>query len=311
MPAFALTVLSIFRSGLPCCLLALGIFITFRILDFADLTAEGSFLIGGALSIALIRVGVNPIVATLVSVAGGGLCGYLTSIFYTKLKIPKILCGIITMTASSTIAMLILGITVPELFLNNISLIEEDITIYSLFEFGDEMYRPLSEALVMLVIVVVVFLIIYFFFGTEYGMAIRATGINEKMARAQGINTERASIVALILSNALIGLGGSLYCQNVRSCNANMAIGFLVIGLASILIGEAIFGRRSFKNNLISIGLGAIIYFVIVTIAIDVFKIPTDFKKLLYAVLIALALSLPLIKSGIKTLVQKLRKKHA
>lgn len=307
MPNILLVIFNILTSGLPCCLLALGIFITFRILDFADLTAEGSFLIGGSFAIALIRIGVNPFVATLVAMAGGGVCGYITSIFYTKLRIPKILCGIITMTAASTFALLILGITDPELaFINNVSLISEDETVYSLFYYGDPIYRPLIKTGIMIAFVIVVFIIIYFFFGTEYGMAIRVTGINEKMARAQGIHTERASIVALIISNALIGLGGALYCQDQRSCNINISVGFLVIGLASILIGEAIFGRRSFKNNLISIALGAIIYFTIVTVAIEL-GLPSDLKKLLYAILIAIALSLPLIKSGIKKMFKKRR----
>ena len=310
MPSIVSVIFNILTSGLPCCLLALGIFITFRILDFADLTAEGSFLIGGSLTIALIRINVNPFLATLVGMVGGGLCGYLTSVFYTKLRIPKILCGIITMTAAATFALLILGLSDPTvLFRNNVSLIPENETIYSLFYYGNPIYRPIIKAGIMLAFFLVVFVFIYFFFGTEYGMAIRVTGINDKMARAQGINTERASIVALILSNALIGLGGALYCQDLRSCNVNVATGFLVIGLASILIGEAIFGRRSFKNNLISIGLGAIVYFTIVTIAIEL-GLPSDFKKLLYAILIAFALSLPLIQTGVKNLFKKWRKKR-
>ena len=111
MPYILSVIFNILTSGLPCCLLALGIYLTFRILDFADLTAEGSLLIGGSFAIALIKIGVNPFVATLVATIGGGLCGYLTSVFYTKLRIPKILCGIITMTATSSIALLILGLT--------------------------------------------------------------------------------------------------------------------------------------------------------------------------------------------------------
>ncbi len=305
MPYIVNVFFNILTSGLPCCLLALGIFLTFRLLDFADLTAEGSFLIGCAFAIALIKINVNPFVATLVSTIGGALCGYLTSVFYTKLRIPKILCGIITMTATTAIALLILGLTSNDSsFLNNVSLTSDNETIYSLFYYGDPILRPLIKTGIMLAFVVVIYALIYLFFGTEYGMAIRATGINDKMARAQGINNKRASIVALVLSNALIGLAGALYAQDKRSCSVGMASGFLVIGLASILIGEAIFGRRSFKNSLISISLGSIFYFIIVNVAIEL-GLPTQLQTLLYAILIAVALSLPLIRGGITNLLKK------
>ena len=148
MPYIVNVIFNILTSGLPCCLLAIGIFITFRLLDFADLTAEGSFLIGGSLAIALIRIGLNAYVATLIATIGGALCGYLTSVFYTKLKIPKILCGIITMTATTALALLILGLTSKDVsFLNNVKLRDEDETIYSLFYYGDPKLRPFSALL--------------------------------------------------------------------------------------------------------------------------------------------------------------------
>ena len=305
MPYIVNVIFNILTSGLPCCLLAIGIFITFRLLDFADLTAEGSFLIGGSLAIALIRIGVNPYVATLIATIGGAMCGYLTSIFYTKLKIPKILCGIITMTATTSIALLILGLTSKDVsFLNNVKLLDGDETIYSLFYYGDPKFRPLIKTGIMFAFVVVVYILIYLFFGTEYGMAIRTTGINEKMARAQGINTQRTSIVALVLSNALIGLAGAMYCQSNTSCSIGVSTGFLVVGLASILIGEAIFGRRSFKNSLISIAAGSILYFIIINVAVEL-RFPDSLLTLLYAILIAIALSLPLVKKGISKLFKK------
>ncbi len=311
MPYIVSVILNILTSGLPCCLLALGIFITFRILDFADLTAEGSFLIGGAFAIALIKVGINPFVATLIATIGGAACGYLTSVFYTKLRIPKILCGIITMTLTTSIALLILGITKGNsLFTNNVSLDAQNETIYSLFYYSDPLYWPIIKVAIMLGFVVVIIVLMYFFFGTKYGMAIRATGINDNMARAQGIDTERASIVALVLSNALIGLSGALYCQDLRSCDIKISSGFLVIGLASILIGEAIFGKRSFKNRLISISLGAIVYFVIVNAAIEL-GFPSQLKNLLYAIMITIALSIPLVQMLIKDIKKKRRIKNA
>ena len=305
MPYIVNVIFNILTSGLPCCLLAIGIFITFRLLDFADLTAEGSFLIGGSLAIALIRIGLNAYVATLIATIGGALCGYLTSVFYTKLKIPKILCGIITMTATTALALLILGLTSKDVsFLNNVKLRDEDETIYSLFYYGDPKLRPLIKTGIMFGFVAVVYVLIYLFFGTEYGMAIRTTGINEKMARAQGINTQRTSIVALVLSNALIGLAGAMYCQSNTSCSIGVSTGFLVVGLASILIGEAIFGRRSFKNSLISIAAGSILYFIIINVAVEL-RFPDSLLTLLYAVLIAIALSLPLIKKGVSKLFKK------
>ena len=311
MPYIVNVILNILTSGLPCCLLALGIFITFRILDFADLTAEGSFLIGGAFAIALIKVGINPFVATLIAMIGGAACGYLTSVFYTKLRIPKILCGIITMTLTTSIALLILGITKGNsLFTNNVSLDAQNETIYSLFYYSDPLYWPIIKVAIMLGFVVVIVVLMYFFFGTKYGMAIRATGINDNMARAQGINAERTSIVALVLSNALIGLSGALYCQDLRSCDIKISSGFLVIGLASILIGEAIFGKRSFKNRLISISLGAIVYFVIVNAAIEL-GFPSQLKNLLYAIMITIALSIPLVQMLIKDIKKKRRIKNA
>lgn len=305
MPYAVNVILNILTSGLPCCLLALGIFITFRLLDFADLTAEGSFLIGGSLAIALIKVGVNPFLATFVAGLGGAACGYLTSVFYTKLRIPKLLSGIITMTITGSIALVILGMTKGNAFVaNNVVLTNED-TIYSIFYFNAGIYQPLIKVGVMAAIVVVIVIVIYLFFGTEYGMAIRATGVNEKMGQAQGIDTKRASIVALIISNMLIGLAGAMYCQDLKGCDVKVSTGFLVVGLASILIGEAIFGTRSFKNRMISICLGAIVYFVIINVAIEL-GFPTELKNLLYGILIAIALSIPLMRLGFVNLKIKL-----
>ena len=299
MPYIVSVILNILTSGLPCVLLALGIFITYRLLDFADLTAEGSFLIGGCLALSLIKLGVNPYLATIIATLGGGICGYLTSVFYTKLRIPKLLCGIITMTLTTSLALIIMGFTREgDDFANLVSLGANDKTIYSVFYFGERMYQPLIKTVVMIVIVFAILVGIYYFFGTEYGMAIRATGANAKMGQAQGINTQRASIVALVLSNSLIGLSGAMYCQDLRSVDLKSSAGFLVVGLASILIGEAVFGKRSFKNRLISISLGSILYFTIITVSIEL-GFPSELKNLLYAVLITIALSIPLVQASI------------
>ena len=303
-------ILNILTSGLPCCLLAIGIFLTYRLLDFADLTAEGSFLLGAAITGSCIYNGVNAWIATILGMLVGVICGLATGVLNRVLKIPKLLSGIITLTACASIAQLIMGITQPSQifytqvpFASKIGPGESTQTIYSMFYPWNDWNRVVEVA-VMATVVVIVIIGVYYFFGTEYGMAIRATGMNEKMARAQGINTSVATIVGVAISNGLIGLAGALYVQDAQSVNTVSATGYLVIGLASILIGEAVFGKRSFKNWLISVSLGAILYFVIITLAIRL-GLPTQLTSLLYAILITIALCLPLIKSGIRKLFRK------
>ncbi len=307
--------LNILSSGLPCALLALGIFLTYRLLDFSDLTAEGSFLVGAAITGVLIFNGANPWIATLISIIGGALCGLITGCLNRFLKIPKLLSGIITMTASTSIVMMIMGMQsgnanffASQVSFTNITHGGNQQTIYSMLfpwqNINDQwlVISPWGDAIkviVMLVVVLVAMAIIYFFFGTEYGMAIRATGMNEKMAKSQGINVDVSTIVCVSIANALIGLAGSLYAQDVKTVSTVSATGYLVVGLASILIGEAIFGKRSFKNWIISVALGSIIYYIIITVATRL-GLPTELKSLLYAILITFALCLPLIKDGFK-----------
>ena len=283
--------------GLPCCLLALGVFLTFRILDFADMTAEGSLLIGGAACALMITQNVPPILATFVGMLAGGLCGFVTGFLNRVLKIPKLLSGIITMTASGSIALLLFGLANGRIFASEINGIDNSKTIFGFLD--PRIFHGWQQIMVVAVIVAIVLGVAYFFFGTEYGMAIRATGINEKMAKSQGINTTVTTIICVSISNAMIGLAGALIAQIDSGMNAQSATGYLVVGLASILIGETIFGKRSFKNSLISISLGSILYFTIFTLATFVFKMPTEMSKLLYAFLIVLALCLPMIKAGI------------
>ena len=312
-------IFNILTSGLPCCLLAIGVFLTFRLLDFADMSAEGSFLLGAALTASCIYNGMNPFLATLLGMIVGICCGILTGILNRILKIPKLLSGIITLTASASIAMMIMGITKPsQIFATQVplSLSSGHQTIYSVF-YNPNLYNinstfpwnKMIETIVMIVLVIGMMFAIYYFFGTQYGMAIRATGMNEKMAKSQGINTTISTIACIGISNGLIGLAGALYVQDALSVSTISATGYLVIGLASILIGEAIFGKRTFKNWLISVALGAILYFTIITIAIRL-GFPTELKSLLYAVLITIALCIPLIRKGINNLISKIRRKE-
>lgn len=308
MPEALRFILIILTSGLPCSLLALGIFLTFRLLDFADLTAEGSFLLGGVTCVTMIRNGANPLLATFIALLVGAICGFVTGILNTKLKIPKLLSGIITMTSSASIAMIIMGTSdKSRSFVNLVTLSKDDKTIYSLINVPNEM-KLVLEAIIMLVVLLIIMVGLYYFFGTEYGIAIRATGMNEKMARANGINTNLATIICVSISNALIGLAGALFAQDMRSMNVGGASGFLVIGLASILIGEAVFGKRSFKNWIISVSLGAIVYFIIVQLAL-LAGFPTELKNLLYAILITIALCIPLFKMGIGNIKKRIQKR--
>ena len=316
---FVNVIFNILTSGLPCCLLAIGIFLTFRILDFADLTAEGSFLLSACLTAACIYRGMNPFLATFLGMLMGAACGFVTGCLNRLLKIPKLLSGIITLTASASLALLVMGISsAKDLFISQIPLsLNTHQTIYSVFYPSSNPISPfplnkLIESLVMIGMVGVTIVAVYYFFGTEYGMAIRATGMNEKMAKSQGINTNIACIACVSISNALIGLGGALYVQDSLSIGAGNAAGYLVIGLASILIGEAIFGKRSFKNWLISVAAGAILYFTIITIALKL-GLPTQLKSLLYAILITIALCIPFFRQWILALIEKIKsggKKH-
>ena len=313
MMQFLFILETIFTQGLPVCLIAIGIFLTFRLLDFADMTAEGSFLISAAITVVSINKGFNPFVATLFAFLSGAACGIITGVLNRFLKVPKLLSGIITMTAAGGLVYFIMGFNdLTKTFNGSVSLGDKD-TIYSLF-YGLPGDNLMWQIIVMLTFVIVVMAGIYFFFGTEYGMAIRSTGMNEKMAQAQGINTTAATIICIAISNALIALGASLIYQEGGEVKLGIESGRLVIGLAAVLIGESVFGKRSFKNWLISVALGAIVYYTIITIALNVgsseFQSAMDkIKRLIYALLIVIAICLPLIKQGFKNIFAKIFKK--
>ena len=292
--------------------MAIGIFLTFRLLDFADMTAEGSFLIGAAITAVCLSKGFNPFLVLLLALLGGAACGAITGVLNRFLKIPKLLSGIITMTACGGLVYFIFGYDKDLGFKGYATAGLRSKTIYKYF-YSLPGPQTLWTIIVMAVVVVLVMFIIYRFFGTEYGMAIRTTGMNEKMARAQGINTDVATIVCVALSNSLIALAASLVYQRGGQIYPGAEAGQLVIGLASVLIGEAVFGKKTFKNWLISIVLGAILYYVIITIVLnvgsDAYKEAMDkIKKFIYAILITIALCLPAIKGSITNAVSKKKK---
>jgi len=277
--------------GLIWSLMTLGIFISFRVLKFADLTAEGAVTLGSAISIALILADVSPFIATVVAFTGGFIAGIITGLLHTKLKIPAILAGIISMTGLYSINLRVMG--KASIYIGDAG------TIYSFFR--NLIDQPfLAKTITTLLVVVIVFNMLYWFFGTEIGMSVRATGMNQKMARAQGISTDIMIILGLALANGLIALSGALSAQSAKSANMDIGKGTIVIGLASIILGEVIFGKRSFKNWLISVILGSIIYQGLVGVAIAVGIKPNDLK-LLQAILIAFILAMPLLKRKVAT----------
>ena len=284
-------VLSTVAQGLLWAVLAIGLFITFRILDIADLSIEGTYPLGGAIAVMTITGGGSPILAILFAFLGGCVAGAVTGCLHTKLKIPALLAGILTMIGLYSINLRIMGRATT-------SILGEE-TVYTFFE--SSMSKVSATLVVGLLATLVVWFFCYIFFGTELGAAIRATGDNPQMIRAQGVNTDITIILGLIISNGFVGITGALLSQSNGYADVNMGTGVLVTGLASIIIGEVLFGTRSFKNWLISVVLGSIVYRAVVAFVLWLGMNPNDLK-LLTAVIVAVALALPLIKSKMQKL---------
>lgn len=301
------------KLGLIISIMVIGVHISYRILNCADLGIEGIFPLGGCVCLLLMHFGVSPLVATLVSIIVGGIGGLITALLHTKLKIPMILSGIITLTGFYSINLLILGfsnsgsnqsITRASLSIKSgTSLFYKLVPLFNSWGMKQVYSLTLSTIIIMLIILAIVLVGIYYFFGTEIGMSIRATGDNPQMAKAQGINTDHMIIVGLILSNALIGLAGALFAQNMGTVSVVNGKGMIVVGLASIIIAEAIFGRRSYKLQLISIVCGTVIYYLMRQLSI-VLNL-SEFLDLASAILIVIILSYPLVKEKVHAHRQK------
>ena len=277
-------VISTVSQGLLWALLAIGVYITFRVLDIADLTVEGSFPLGAAVAAKLLTSGAHPVTAILVACIAGALAGVVTGFLCTKLKIPALLAGILTMIALYSVNLRIMGKA-------NLPLLSQD-TIFSIVKVpGLDMGLAIGLAIVLIVAV-----LNYWFFGTELGAAIRATGCNPHMIRANGIDTDVMVVLGLLLSNALVAMSGALVAQSNGFADVGMGVGTIVIGLASVIIGEVLFGTRSFRNCLISVILGSIVYRAVIAIVLQMGMPPNDLK-LFTAILVALALSMPLLQA--------------
>ncbi len=273
--------------GLLWAVMTIGVYITYRILDIADLTVEGSIAMGAAISAKAMTSGINPYAATVLALLGGMTAGLVTGLLHTKLRIPALLSGILTMIALYSINLRILGKA-------NLSLLRME-TVYTGFENLGLSRNTAVIALGTLFILALV-AILYWFFGTEMGCAIRATGNNPNMVRAQGINTNTMKIIGLVISNGLVAVSGALIAQSQTFADVQMGTGSIVIGLASVIIGEVLFGRNHFMGRLFSLVLGAISYRIIIALVLEM-GMPSSDLKLFTAITVAVALALPVIRS--------------
>lgn len=271
--------------------MTLGLYITFKVLNYPDLTVDGSFALGGAVSATLIVQGMNPLSTLVFATVAGMLSGVVTGVLHTKLKIPGILAGILSMLALYSINIRIMGKP-------NIALLGEK-TLFTQVRGLTQWSQVVSSLILGAATVILIVGFMYWFFGTEIGCAIRATGNNENMVRALGANTDSMKIIGLLLCNGLVALSGGLVAQSQGFADVGMGIGTLVIGLASIIIGEVIFGNRfNFAYKLAAVVLGSVVYRMIIAVVLQLGLKSTDLK-LLTAVIVALALAIPVMRQAL------------
>ena len=298
----SLNPLSLFRAmpgsiaqGMIWGVMALGVYITFRLLDFADLTVDGSIATGAAVSVMLIRAGVSPIATLPIAFLAGALAGMVTGLLNTALGIPGILASILTQISLYSINLNIMGKANQPVSVDNYPL------VVSLRYVTDGSVSRLLFFLGMIVFLLALIAVMYWYFGTEQGHAIRATGCNSNMARAQGINTNFIKVLALMISNGLVGLCGALYGQFQGASDVNMGRGAIVIGLAAVIIGEVLFGKFASKRKLAfaftlaSVILVAVIYYMVYQFVLWL-KMPSEDMKLFSAIVVAIFLAIPYLK---------------
>lgn len=266
-------ILSTINQGLLWAILGLGIFMTFRILNFPDMTTEGSFPLGGAVAVTLITQGVNPVIATFVAFLAGCVAGLVTGLLYTKSKIPTLLAGILVMTSCNSVILMIMGRA-------NLGLLGAD---------------KLKSTWISVSAVLLVLILIFYFLNTNLGQAFIATGDNVEMAQSFGINTGRMEVLGLVVSNGVIALSGALISQNDGYADVSKGIGVIVIGLASIIIGEVFFDNVSLFERLFAIVIGSIFYQFLI-LAVIKLGFNTNYLKLFSAIVLAICLMIPTFK---------------
>ena len=277
--------------GLIWGIMAIGVYITFRVLDIADLTVDGSLCTGGAVCVVMLQSGHNVFVSMLVAFLAGMLAGLITGIFHTAMGIPAILAGILTQLALYSINMKIMGKSNVAVNVGN-----TDMLISLRYLSGVPFWQ--NAIFVAAIVVIIVIIALYLFFGREVGCALRATGCNEAMAKAQGINTNLTKVLGLMLSNGIVAFAGAMLAQYQGFADINMGRGAIVIGLAAVIIGEAIFSKvfRNFALKLLAVAFGGIIYYIVYQVVVWL-GLDTDLLKLLSALVVAVFLAIPYIKS--------------
>jgi len=279
-------------EGLVFGFVAIGVYLTFRVLGFPDLTVDGSFTLGAAIAAVLIVNGVNPFLATLAAF-GVGLCaGLATALLNTKLRIPALLAGILMMVALYSINLRVMGGA-------NVSLLRE-VSIFDQFSELLGLRAGTNLSLILAgVLAVIVFFILNWFLRTEIGLALRATGDNEQMVRGLGADTDMTTIIGVSISNGLVALAGAVVAQGQGFADVGMGIGMIVMGLASVIIGEALFRPRGVARLLLAVLGGTFIYRLIITIALRLGMAPGDLK-LITAALVIIALAIPFIQKKVR-----------
>ncbi len=277
-------------QGLIWGIMAIGLYMTYRILDVSDLTVDGSFATGGAVCIMLMLAGWNVWLALLMAFIAGMLCGLVTGFLHTTLGIPAILSGILTQLALYSVNLKIIGKSNQSINVDKYDLLVSLRWVKKL-----ALNNPLLTVALITIVLVAIF---YWFFGTEMGCSIRATGSNLAMSRALGINTDRNKVLGIMIANALVATSGALLAQYQGFADVNMGRGAIVIGLASVIIGEAVFGKifKNFALRLVSVSLGAVIYYIVVQVVITI-GLDANLLKLLSAAVVAVFLAVPHLKS--------------
>lgn len=278
-------------QGLIWGIMAIGVYITYRILDIADLTVDGTMCIGGAVCIMMMLNGYSVWIALLFALLAGAIAGFVTGIFHTAMGIPAILAGILTQLVLWSANLKIMGKANQA-----INVDKYDLLVSLRYIKGVALNK--NTIFIVAIIIIVVIAVLYWFFGTELGCSIRATGCNSNMARAQGINTNFNKVLGLMVSNGLVALSSALLAQYQGFADINMGRGAIVIGLAAVIIGEAVFGRifHNFALSLLSIALGSVIYYLVLQVVIWL-GVDTDLLKMFSALVVAVFLAIPFWKS--------------
>jgi len=279
-------------EGLVYAFIAIGVFLTLRVLAFPDLTVDGSFVVGGSIAAVMISGGCNPFLATIAAFVSGLACGSITGLLNTKLRLPALLAGILMMVGLYSVNLLIMGRP-------NIPLLRSVTMFDSVASWFGTTSSTILVIIVLAVIAVIVFMLLNWFLRTEIGLALRASGENEQMVRALGVDTDKNILLGCAISNGLVALAGALVAQNQQFCDVNMGIGMIVMGLAAVIIGEALIHPRGVASMLLAAFVGTFLYRLFITVAFRLGLAPGNLK-LITALLVIIAMAIPYIRKKLR-----------